>query len=220
MVRAGLSLMHPSIYHFLDHLRVERQSSPHTLRCYEDVLIQFEGYLVESMGEAADPTATDARRLRAYSAWLSSRGYAPSTIARRLASLRSYYRYQRRQGVVTSDPVGGLRNPKQPRRLPKLLRVEDVIRLLDAIPAVDDLGVRDRAMFETLYGGGLRVSELVGLDLADLDDESALVRVRGKGGRGGVGPIGAVALEWVGRWRAARRPATPGDPALFLNQRG
>jgi len=212
--------MHSSIFHFLDHLRVERNSSPHTVRCYEDDLVQFEGYLVESVGEMADPTATDARRLRAYSAWLSGRGYAPSTIARRLASLRSFYRYQRRQGVVTSDPVGGLRNPKQPRRLPKLLRVEDVIRLLDAIPTSDDLGVRDRAMFETLYGGGLRVGELVGLDLADLDEESAMVRVRGKGRRERLCPIGSVALEWVGRWRAARRPARPDDPALFLNRRG
>jgi integrase/recombinase XerC len=212
--------MHSSIINFLDHLRNERQASPHTVRCYEDDLVQFESYLVESMGEAADPTATDARRLRAYSAWLSGRGYAPSTVARRLASLRSFYRYQRRQGVVASDPVGGLRNPKQPRRLPKLLRVEDVIRLLDAIPTVDALGVRDRAMFETLYGGGLRVSELVGLDLSDLDEESGLVRVRGKGRRERLCPIGPMAMEWVGRWRAARRPATPGDPALFLNRRG
>jgi integrase/recombinase XerC len=212
--------MHSSIVHFLDHLRLERNSSPHTVRCYEDDLVQFEGYLVESVGLSADPTATDARRLRAYSAWLSGRGYAPSTIARRLASLRSFYRYQRRQGVVTSDPVGGLRNPKQPRRLPKLLRVEDVIRLLDAIPTLDDLGVRDRAMFETLYGGGLRVSELVGLDLADLDQESAMVRVRGKGRRERLCPIGSLAMEWVRRWRAARRPARPDDPAVFLNQRG
>jgi integrase/recombinase XerC len=212
--------MHSSIVQFLDHLRVERNSSPHTVRCYEDDLVQFEGYLVESIGERADPTAADARRLRAYSAWLSGRGYAPSTIARRLASLRSYYRYQRRQGVVASDPVGGLRNPKQPRRLPKLLRVEDVIRLLDAIPTADDLGVRDRAMFETLYGGGLRVGELVGLDLADLDEESAMVRVRGKGRRERLCPIGSMAMEWVQRWRAARRPLRPGDPALFLNRRG
>jgi integrase/recombinase XerC len=219
-IRSRILAMHSSIVQFLDHLRVERHSSPHTVRCYEDDLVQFEGYLVESIGEPADPTATDARRLRAYSAWLSGRGYAPTTIARRLASLRSYYRYQRRQGVVRSDPVGGLRNPKQPRRLPKLMRVEDVIRLLDAIPTADDAGVRDRAMFETLYGGGLRVSELVGLDLADLDEESAMVRVRGKGRRERLCPIGSTAMEWVQRWRAARRPVRPGDSALFLNRRG
>jgi len=207
--------MHPSIARFLDHFRVERNASPHTVRCYEDDLVQFEGYLIESVGEAADPTTADARRLRSYSAWLSGRGYA-----RRLASLRSFYRYQRRQGVVTSDPVGGLRNPKQPRRLPKLLRVDDVIRLLDGIPTADDLGIRDRAMFEALYGSGVRVGELVGLDLADLDDESGLVRVRGKGRRERLSPVGALAMEWLGRWRAARRPRVPGEPALFLNRRG
>src|SRR4051794_2807278 len=212
--------MHPTVTAFLGHLRTERNASSHTLRSYEDDLSLFCAYLGESVGEGADPTAADSQRLRRYSAWLHGRGYAASTIARRLASLRSFYRYQRRQGVVTSDPVGGLRNPKQPRRLPKLLRVEDVIRLLDSIPTADDLGVRDRAMFETLYGGGLRVSELVGLDLADLDEESAMVRVRGKGRRERLCPVGPVAMGWVQRWRAARKPATPGDPALFLNRRG
>ncbi len=212
--------MHPTIAKFLDHLGSERQSSPHTVRCYEDDLVQFQAYLVESTGEGADPTAVDSKRLRAYSAWLSGRGYAPSTIARRLASLRSFYRYQRRQGVMTSDPVGGLRNPKQPRRLPKLLRVDDVIRLLDSIPTADAAGVRDRAMFETLYGGGLRVGELVGLDLGDLDEETTLVRVRGKGRRERLAPIGPMAMGWIARWRAARAPKVPGEPALFLNRTG
>lgn len=212
--------MHPSIVKFLEHLKSERQSSPHTVRCYEDDLVQFHGYLVETTGVEADPTAVDARRLRAYSAWLSGRDYAPSTIARRLASLRSFYRYQRRQGVMTTDPVGGLRNPKQPRRLPKLLRVDDVIRLLDAIPTADAAGVRDRAMFETLYGGGLRVGELVGLDLGDVDQETGLARVRGKGRRERLSPIGSMAMEWIMRWRVVRRPKVPGEPALFLNQKG
>ncbi len=212
--------MHETILKFLEHLKTERNSSPHTVRCYEDDLSQFHQYLVETTGEGADPTTADARRLRGYSAWLSSRDYAPSTIARRLASLRSFYRYQRRQGVVKSDPAGGLRNPKQPRRLPRLLRVEEVIRLLDAIPTADPLGVRDRAMFETLYGGGLRVSELVGLDLGDLDEEQAMVRVRGKGRRERLSPVGPMAMGWIGRWKALRRPSRPGDPALFLNHRG
>jgi integrase/recombinase XerC len=212
--------VHPSISSFLDHLRTERNASPHTLRCYEDDLTQFGVFLEELNGPESDPTAADARMLRNFSAWLSGKGYAASTIARRLASLRSYYRYQRRQGVVTSDPAGGLRNPKQPQRLPKLLRVDDVIRLLEAIPTHDAAGIRDRAMFETLYGGGLRVSELVGLDLADLDEEGGLVRVRGKGRRERLCPIGPVAFEWVGRWRAQRRPVRLAEPALFLNQRG
>ncbi len=212
--------MHVSIRNFLDHLANERNASPHTILGYEDDLTQFEAYLVEAIGESADPTAADAKRLRGFSAWLSGRGYAPSTVARRLASLRSFFRYQRRQGVVTGDPVGGLRNPKQARRLPRPLRVEEVIGLLDAIPTADGAGVRDRAMFETLYGGGLRVSELVGLDLGDLDAETGLVKVRGKGRRERLCPIGPMAMDWIARWIPLRRPSRPGDPALFLNQRG
>ena len=182
--------MHPTVAAFLGHLRTERNASAHTLRSYEDDLTLFCAYLEESVGEGADPTAADSQRLRRYSAWLHGRGYAASTIARRLASLRSFYRYQRRQGVVTSDPAGGLRNPKQPRRLPHPFRVEDVIRLLDAISPDTPLGLRDRAMFETLYGGGLRVGELVGLNLDDLDAEQELVRVRGKGKRERLCPLG------------------------------
>jgi integrase/recombinase XerC len=212
--------MHPAINAFLVHLRVERNASPHTLRSYENDLELFCAFLAETQGGALDPTSADARRLRRYSAWLSGRGYAASTIARRLASLRSFYRYQRRQGVVASDPAGGLRNPKQPTRLPRLLRVEDVIRLLDGIAADEPLGIRDRAMFETLYGGGLRVGELVGLDLDDLDLEQELVRVRGKGRRERLGPIGRMASNWLARWLTVRQPKRAGEPAVFLNRHG
>jgi integrase/recombinase XerC len=212
--------MHPTITAFLDHLRNERNASAHTIRCYEDDLMQFCQFLAETRRAEADPSAADARWLRRYSAWLNGRGYAASTVARRLASLRSFYRYQRRQGVVTADPSGGLRNPKQPRRLPRLLRVEDVIRLLDGIPTGEALGVRDRAMFETLYGGGLRVSELVGLDLDDLDLEQELVRVRGKGRRERLCPVGRMAASWLARWVALRQPKDPKGPAVFLNRFG
>lgn len=198
----------------------ERQASVHTLRGYEDDLNQFATYLTEAVGNDADPTAVDARRLRSYAAWLGTRGYAASTVARRLASLRSFFRYHRRQGGVEVDPAGGLRNPKQPKRLPKLLGVEEVARLLDAIPTGKPLGVRDRAMFEVLYGGGLRVGELVGLDLDDLDLEQGLVRVRGKGRRERLAPIGGVASAWVGRWLGSRRPAQADEKAVFVNHRG
>jgi integrase/recombinase XerC len=213
-------MLHPTVAAYLNHLKVERNSSPHTVLSYEDDLIQFCQFLEEVQGEGADPTEADARRLRRYSAWLSGRGYAASTIARRLASLRSFYRYHRRQGTVVTDPAGGLRNPKQPKRLPKLLGIDDVIRLLDSIAVDDPLGVRDRAMFETLYGGGLRVSELVGLNLDDLDLEQELVRVRGKGRRERLCPIGAMAGEWIKRWNSHRRPARLGEVAVFLNRYG
>src|SRR4051795_1333747 len=210
--------MHPTVVAFLDYLKAERNASAHTIRSYEDDLGLFCAYLGGEQGGEVDPTTADSRRLRRYSAWLSGRGYASSTIARRLASLRSFYRFQRRQGVMTSDPAGGLRNPKQSQRLPKLLRVEDVIRLLDAIPTAEPLGVRDRAMFETLYGGGLRVGELVGLDLGDLNLEEKLVRVRGKGRRERLCPVGQMAAAWLGRWLDVRQPRSTEVRAVFLNR--
>jgi integrase/recombinase XerC len=212
--------LHPSIQAFLDHLRNERQASPHTLRSYGDDMALFRRYLDESVGADADPTAVDSRRIRGYSAWLSGRGYAASTIARRLACLRSYFRYQRRQGTVSADPAGTVRNPKQAKRLPNFLRFEEVIRILESIATDEPLGVRDRAMFETLYGGGLRVSELVGLELADLDWENLVVRVRGKGRRERLCPIGPVAMNWLGRWIPLRHPKDPGEAAVFLNRYG
>lgn len=212
--------MHKTILAYLGHLRDEKGASPHTVRCYGDDLGVFWQYLTESMGEEADPMAVDARRLRAYSAWLSGRGYAPGTVARRLASLRSFYKFHRRRGALGADPAGGLRNPKQPARLPQPLRVDQVVGLLDAIPTDDALGVRDRAMFETLYGGGLRVGELVGLDLADLDLDEELVRVRGKGRRERLSPIGPTAAAWLRRWISARKPENSGETALFLNRYG
>jgi integrase/recombinase XerC len=217
---AGRLTMHPSVCAFLDHLKTERNASAHTIRGYEDDLALFGSFLKEAWGEEADPTAMDARGLRRYSAWLNGRGYAASTVSRRLASLRSFYRFQRRRGAIASDPAAGLRNPKQPKRLPRLLRVDEVIRLLDALATDTPLGVRDRAMFETLYGGGLRVSELVGLDVADLDLEQELVRVRGKGRRERLCPIGRMAAGWVGRWLGVRQPRAAGERAVFLNRFG
>ena len=212
--------MHASINSFLADLRAERQASSHTLRSYHDDLEIFTRYLEENQKEGSDPTIVDPARLRRYSAWLNGQGYAASTIARRLASLRSFYRYLRRQGTVTTDPTSGLRNPKQPHRLPRLLRVDDVIRLLDAIPVHTALGVRDRAMLETLYGGGLRVSELVGLNLDDIDFESDLVRVRGKGRRERLSPIGPMAIRWIHHYLPIRQPKSAGEQAVFLNRYG
>jgi integrase/recombinase XerC len=212
--------MHPAIAEFLEALRVERNASPHTLRSYGDDLALFEHFLAEAGAEHTDPTDADPRRLRSYTAWLSGRGHAPTTIARRLASLRSFFRFHRRRGNITVNPAESLRNPKQPKRLPNPLRIDEVIRLLEAIPSDDAFGVRDRAMLETLYGGGLRVSELVGLNLDDIDSETVVARVRGKGRRERLCPIGPQALHWISRHVEFRRPARVDEPALFLNRYG
>jgi integrase/recombinase XerC len=205
---------------FLTYLRIERAASAHTLRSYEQDLSLYCRYVQEAIGETVDPSAVDSARLRRYTAWLTGQGFAPSTVARRLASLRSFFRYLRRQGLVSADPSLGLRNPKQARRLPRLLRIDEVVRLLDAVPTDSPPGVRDRALLETLYGGGLRVSELVGLNLEDLDMEQGLVRVRGKGRRERLNPIGPVAVHWIHEWVRLRRPKLVGEQAVFLNQSG
>ena len=191
----------------------------HTARSYREDLALFWRYLVETLGEAADPLGADPRRLRAYAAWLGGR-YAPSTVARRLASLRSFYKFHRRRGTLAADPAGGLRNPKQPKRLPEPLRADQVVALLDSIPTDHPLGLRDRAMFETLYGGGLRVGELVGLDLADLDLGEGIARVRGKGRRERLAPLGPAATEVLSLWMAERIPEKAGEMAIFLNRYG
>ena len=212
--------MHESINSFLADLRRDRQASLHTLRAYQEDMEVFSRYLEENQKEGSDPTIANPARLRRYSAWLNGQGYAASTIARRLASLRSFYRYLRRQGAVTTDPTSGLRNPRQPQRLPRLLRIDEVIRLLDTIPVHTALGLRDRAMLETLYGGGLRVSELVGLNLDDIDVESDLVRVRGKGRRERLCPIGPMAIRWINHYLPIRQPGSAGEQAVFLNRYG
>jgi len=212
--------MDHSVRAFLDYLRIERRASAHTIRSYEFDLGLYCQYLAEAQGEGTDPAAVTPMRLRRYSAWLTGQAFAPSTVARRLASLRSFFRYLRRKGLLASDPSASLRNPRQSRKLPRLLRVDEVIRLLDAVPADGPLGVRDRAMLETLYGGGLRVSELVGLNLDDVDLEQELVRVRGKGRRERLTPTGRMAMHWVRAWISVRQPKLSTEKGVFLNQRG
>jgi integrase/recombinase XerC len=212
--------MDDSVRAYLHHLRVERRGSAHTVRSYEHDLGLYTRFLREVFGEDADPAGADAGRLRRYSAWLAGEGYAASTVARRLACLRSFFRFLRRTGVVLTDPSAGLRNPKQPRRLPRLLRVDEIIRLLDAIPGDTPPSVRDRTMLETLYGGGLRVSELVGLNVDDFDFDQELVKVRGKGRRERLCPIGEMAVQWAKRYIPLRTPKLAHEKAMFLNQRG
>lgn len=212
--------MHTAINRFLDHLANDRRASAHTLRSYRNDLNVLSLFLKETRGEEVEPSTIDAALMRRYAAWLSSRSDAPPTIARRLASLRTFFRYLRRHTGLPSDPTAGLRNPKHPKRLPGLLRVDEAIRLLDSIPTIEPLGLRDRALFETLYGGGLRVSEGVGLNLADLDSERGLVRVRGKGKRERLCPVGSAAFHWLSEWMKIRRPKIPQERAIFLNRYG
>ncbi len=204
---------------FLFHLDRERGASPETLRSYRTDLEQYFGYL-DSVG--ADALTADHRIVRAF---LASRGgrNGPASLARKLSALRSFYRHCRRRGLVEKNPASRLRSPKVPRRLPDLLRPEEVSALVEA--SSDDggvVGLRDRAMLELLYSSGLRVSELCGIDVERLDLDRREVRVVGKGNRERIVPFGGPAAESLARFierRIELRPR-PEERALFVGERG
>ena len=143
--------------------------------------------------------------LRGYVAALHEAGYAKTTIARHLASLRSFFRFGQREGWAKTNPAKPLRNPRKGRSLPHFLSTEDLGRLFDAPPADEPMGLRDRAILETMYSAGLRVSEAVGLDDADLDFQSAVLRVRGKGRRERLAPVGSYAVGALRQWLPQRK---------------
>src|SRR5262249_19153156 len=144
-----------------------------------------------------------------------------TTVARRLAAVRSWCRFLCRQGALAANPADGLRGPRQDRRLPHFLSEEQTARLLRSPPADTPLGLRDRAILETLYSAGLRAAELTGLALGDLDCAAGLATVRGKGKRERLVMLGGPALEALESWLACRGAvARPAQAAVFLNQRG
>ena len=215
--------MEEALAEFLRHLALEKNASAHTVKSYREDLVQaldfFRGHL---QGRALEPALLTTRLLRSYMAWLHEQGYAKTTIGRRVSAVRSWCRFLCRQGTLAANPADGLRGPHQAKKLPHFLGEEDVARLLAAPPAETPLGVRDRAVLETLYSAGLRVSELTGLDLERVDLDSGLATVRGKGKRERLALLGPYALEALKRWLACRdQGAGPRNgPAVFLNKNG
>ena len=143
--------------------------------------------------------------LRAFVAALTESGYAKTSIARHLASMRSFFRFGQREGWAKTNPAKPLRNPRKGRSLPHFLSADELIRLFEAPPADEPMGLRDRAILETMYSAGLRVSEVVGLDDGDLDFHSGALRVRGKGRRERLTPIGSYALSALRHWLPERK---------------
>ena len=215
--------MRESLSDFLRHLSVEKNSSAHTVKSYREDLTQGVDFFCERLGSpTARPSQLTTRVLRAYLAWLHEKGYARSTIARRLASLRSWCRYLCRQGVLTNNPAMGLRGPRLETRLPKFIGQEDMGKLLTAPATVGPLALRDKALLETLYSAGLRVSELTGLDVTDLDLDEGLDTVRGKGRRERLALLGPPSVEALRAWLAVREGVGKGasQSAVFLNKHG
>jgi integrase/recombinase XerC len=217
--------MRTAIARFLQFLTVERNASAYTVKSYREDLAALADYLAESRG--GDPPAPGditVLDLRGYVAALHEAGYAKTTIARHLASLRSFFRFGQREGWTKTNPAKPLRNPRKGRTLPHFLSAEDLGRLFDAPPPDEPMGLRDRAILETMYSAGLRVSEVVGLDDADLDFEGSVLRVRGKGRRERMAPLGSYALRALRRWLPLRKlhrhqAAGPAAP-VFVNKFG
>jgi len=217
--------MRDAVARYLQFLRVERNASDLTIKSYREDLTALADYLTEARGgHCPTPGGVSPLELRGYVAALHEAGYAKSTIARRLASMRSFFRFGQREGWIDTNPAKPLRNPRKGRNLPHFLTGEEIGRLLQAPSPEDLFGLRDRAILETMYSAGLRVSELVGLNLSDLDFEAGVVRVRGKGRRERLSPIGSYAVRALNRWLPLR-PLSPREVAgaqspVFVNKFG
>ncbi len=210
----------PVVERFLRAIVAERGASPFTVKSYREDLLQLSEFLA-SAGCRSPADATSAI-LRRFAAGLHSAGYAQATVARKLASTRSFYAFGQREGWVRTNPAKPLRGPKRARKLPRFLTGEEIGRLLSAPRPHQAGGLRDRAILEVMYSAGLRVRELVGLDDADLDLRGGTVRVRGKGRRERLGIVGTHARRALESWLAAR-PRTPAgsrSTPLFTNRFG
>ncbi|MDD5326339.1 MAG: tyrosine recombinase XerC [Phycisphaerae bacterium] len=242
------------VHDFLNYLKFEKRFSPHTAKCYGADLEQFSQFLVggsdsglhaeehisaggHQMGTAtAVATQTsirldqlllsvDVNSVRAYLAFLNEKQYSKATIARKLATLRSFYKFLVKRNQLTSNPVMAVRTPKQEKKLPRFLEYEEVKRLLEIPPMDNWLGARDRAIMETLYSTGVRVSELVALNMDDVDFLGEVVHIRGKGKKERIVPIGTSALQVIQHYmefRNKRAQSTPNfdSKVLFVNKHG
>ncbi|MGU9868025.1 tyrosine recombinase XerC [Kluyvera ascorbata] len=214
MTGTGLGL---AVTRFLRYLGVERQLSPITLLNYQrqlDAIIE----LVEGMG-LQNWQQCDAAMVRSVATRSRRKGLGAASLALRLSALRSFFDWMVSQGELPANPAKGIAAPKAPRHLPKNIDVDDVNRLLD-IDLNDPLAVRDRAMLEVMYGAGLRLSELVNLDIKHLDLDTGEVWVMGKGSKERRLPIGRNAVAWIEHWLDLRGLFGSDEDALFLSKLG
>ena len=202
---------------FLDYLRYERRLSPRTIDGYQRDLLAFLDWL---NGNDIDPARVDSQHIRRYAANRHQQGLAPKSLQRHLSTLRAWYRFLLREGKVHVNPADGVRAPKVKRRLPHTLDTDQVSRLLD-LPGDAPLDLRDRAIMELFYSSGLRLAELVGLDVADVRSDDGLLTVTGKGRKTRRLPVGRYAHTAIEAWLAVRpQLVAPNESALFVSRRG
>ncbi len=216
--------MQATIQRYLRYLQVERNASEYTIKSYREDLLSLADYLTESLGSCPNPASIDPQILRSYVAAMHEAQYARTSIARRLASMRGLFKFAQREGLVDQNPAKPLRNPRPHRKLPHFLTTDEIQTLLSAPDRQAVMGSRDRAIFETMYSAGLRVSELVGISDSDLDLDDGLVRVKGKGKRERLAPLGSYAVMAVNEWLAKRVLAKGKQPTatspVFTNKFG
>ncbi len=208
---------------FLGYLAHERGASPHTLKAYAEDLGQWTQWASEQ--GMTETSQADAAQLRAYLGVLQERRLARASRARKTASLRSFFAWLARRGIVSRSPAVGLRTVKRERRLPKALRDDQVEALLAAPDVGTPLGLRDRALLETLYASGMRAGELVALSLSDVDFDEGVIRVIGKGDKERIVLLGRQAVLALTRYLRRARPLLAGKApedtgALFVNRYG
>ncbi len=211
-------MMQKHIFDFLSYLRNERNVSPHTLRGYLSDLEQLSAFLGDK-----ELSAVDHQTLRRFIAHLMQGEVKKSSIARKLSAIRAFFKYLNREGVLTSNPARLVATPRREKRLPGVLTADDALRLMESPsakkPADDNAMLRDRAVLETLYSTGIRASELIGMNRDDIDGNDSLIRVRGKGRRERIVPIGSKALDAINAYltRSSRIAETA---AIFTGPSG
>jgi integrase/recombinase XerC len=221
------------IERYVNYLQYERNASPHTIRNYRSDLEQFRDFLAQGKGDTPlDVRAVDAFRIRAYLAFLFERERKKTSIARKLAALRAFFKFLSREQVVEENPAARVATPKLAKTLPRIMSEEEMNNFLDRLAEAASPGapersaalVRDRAILELLYASGLRVSELVGLELRSVNFGDAIVLVRGKGRKERIVPFGSKAKQALTDYLQVREKilweSKSGSTALFLNARG
>lgn len=194
------------IVRFLRYLGVERNFSDYTIKSYrEDLEAWLEYELAARDGVCPRPDQISVLELRGYLSAMREADYSKATISRRLASLRGFYKFGEREGWAVENPAAALRNPRGRRPLPRVMSTDDVLKLLSAPPEDDPLGLRDRAILETIYSAGLRVAELVGLNFSDVVLDEDLLKIRGKGRRERFAFLGTFAKEAILRYLLTSR---------------
>lgn len=214
-----------AVGHFLHFLAVERNAAALTVKSYREDMTALADYLGQLYGSDPSPDQITPQDLRGYAAALHDAGYAKSSVSRRLASMRTFFKFTQREGLSKNNPAKPLRNPRKERTLPHFLSSDELAKLLATPPANQAMGLRDRAILETMYSAGLRVSEVVGVNDGDLDHENGIVRIRGKGRKERLAPLGSFALKAISRWKAKRvlspKAAQLGRAApIFVNKFG